>query len=62
MRTVMIVRLCRERNVILATDAGPADIRARLDEGYRMLSVGWDFNLLRDALGGTIKGMRTAIR
>lgn len=48
--------------MILATDAGPTDIKGRMDEGYRMISVGWDFNLLRAALGETIKGMRSAIR
>jgi 2-keto-3-deoxy-L-rhamnonate aldolase RhmA len=60
--TALVVRLCRERNVVLATDAGPKDIKARLDEGYRMISVGWDFDLLRNALGETIKGMRAEIR
>lgn len=60
--TALVVRLCRERNVVLATDAGPKDIKARLDEGYRMISVGWDFDLLRNALGETIKGMRAEIK
>ena len=60
--TALVVKLCRERNVVLATDAGPKDIKARLDEGYRMISVGWDFDLLRNALGDTVKGMRTAIK
>ena len=60
--TAMIVKLCRERNVVLATDAGPADVRARLDEGYRMISVGWDFGLLQQTLGDTIGAMRGAIK
>jgi 2-keto-3-deoxy-L-rhamnonate aldolase RhmA len=60
--TALVVKLCRERNVLLATDAGPSDMKARVDEGYRLISVGWDFNLLRDALDGTIKGMRGAIK
>ena len=60
--TALIVKLCRERHVFLATDATPADIKARVEEGYRLISVGWDFNLLRDALDGTIKGMRGAIK
>jgi hypothetical protein len=33
-----------------------------VDEGYRMISVGWDFTLLRDALADTIKGMRAVIK
>ncbi len=60
--TATIVRLCRERNVVLATDAGPKDIAARVAEGYRMISVGWDFGLLQQTLGETIGGMRGAIR
>jgi hypothetical protein len=31
-------------------------------EGYRMISVGWDFGLLQQTLGDTIGGMRGAIR
>ncbi len=60
--TALVVKLCRERKVLLATDAGPKDIKARLDEGYRMISVGWDFDLLRNALSDTVKGMREAIK
>jgi 2-keto-3-deoxy-L-rhamnonate aldolase RhmA len=60
--TALIVRLCRETGVVLATDAGPKDIRARLDEGYRMISVGWDFGLLQTALGETIGAMRATIK
>lgn len=60
--TATIVRLCREKGVILATDAGPKDIRQRLDEGYRMISVGWDFGLLQTALGETIGAMRATIK
>jgi hypothetical protein len=47
--------------VALATDAGKKDIKARPNEGYRMISVGWDFDLLRNALGDTVKGMRAEI-
>jgi len=60
--TARVVKLCRDRNVIAATDATPADIKARVGEGYRLISVGWDFGLLRDALGSTVKSMRSAIR
>jgi 2-keto-3-deoxy-L-rhamnonate aldolase RhmA len=60
--TALVVKLCREKSVVLATDAGPKDIRARLDEGYRMISVGWDFGLLQTALGETIGAMRATIK
>jgi 2-keto-3-deoxy-L-rhamnonate aldolase RhmA len=60
--TARVVKICRERKVITATDATPADIKARIAEGYRLISVGWDFGLLRDALASTVKSMRSAIR
>lgn len=60
--TARIVKLCRDRKVFAATDATPADIKARADEGYRLISVGWDFGLLRDALGSAVKSMRSAVR
>lgn len=60
--TATVVRLCREHKVILATDAGPKDVQARLDEGYRMISVGWDFGLMQAAIGDTISGMRAVMK
>lgn len=57
-----ILKMCLERGVVAATDAGPEDVRAKLDAGYRMLSVGWDFDLLRRGLSDTVQGMRSAIR
>jgi 4-hydroxy-2-oxoheptanedioate aldolase len=60
--TARIVKMCRDKGVVAATDAGPGDIQARINEGYRMLSVGWDFDLLRKGLADTVKGMRSAIR
>jgi 4-hydroxy-2-oxoheptanedioate aldolase len=60
--TAKVLKLCRDRKVIAAIDAGPADIKARVDEGYRLISVGWDFGLLRDTLESAVKQMRSAIR
>jgi len=60
--TARVLKMCLGRRVVVATDAGPGDIKAKLDAGYRMISVGWDFDLLRKELGDTIKGMRSAIK
>lgn len=57
-----ILKMCLERGVVAATDAEPEDVRAKLDAGYRMLSVGWDFDLLRRGLSDTVKGVRSAVR
>jgi 4-hydroxy-2-oxoheptanedioate aldolase len=60
--TAKVVRLCRERGVLLATDAGPADVKARLAEGYRLISVGWDFQALQKSLDETVGAMRPAMK
>lgn len=60
--TAKVLKLCRDRKVIAATDAGPADVKARVDEGYRLISVGWDFGLLRETIESAVKQMRSAIR
>jgi len=56
--TARVLALCRDHGVIAATDAGPDDVAERLAEGYRLISVGWDFNLLRDHLGALLEKMR----
>lgn len=56
-----ILQMCRERKVVAAIDAAPADVKAKVDAGYRMVSVGWDFGLLQKGLTDTIKAFRTAI-
>jgi 2-keto-3-deoxy-L-rhamnonate aldolase RhmA len=57
-----ILQMCLEQKVVAATDVTPENIKAKLDAGYRMLSVGWDFDLLRRELADTIKGMRSATK
>jgi hypothetical protein len=57
-----VLALCKAKNVIAATNASPDDVSARLAEGYRLISVGWDYVLLRDALGDALKRMRPAFR
>lgn len=57
-----ILKMCRERGVLAATDATPGDIKAKIEAGYKLISVGWDFGLLQKALSDTIKGMRSAIK
>lgn len=56
-----ILQMCKERKVVAAIDAAPADVKAKVDAGYRMVSVGWDFGLLQKGLTDTIKAFRTAI-
>ena len=57
-----ILKMCLEHGVISAIDASPEDVKARMDAGYKLISVGWDFGLLQKGLGETIKAMRLAIK
>jgi 4-hydroxy-2-oxoheptanedioate aldolase len=57
-----ILAMCKERHVVAAVDASPADVKAKIDAGYRMVSVGWDFNLLQKGLTDTIKSFRSAAK
>ena len=57
-----ILKMCLDRKVVAAIDAAPADVKAKVDAGYRMVSVGWDFGLLQTGLTDTIKSFRSAIK
>jgi len=57
-----ILKMCRERGIIAAVDASAEDVKARIAEGYLLISVGWDFGLLQKSLGETVKAMRGAIK
>jgi len=57
-----ILKMCRERGVIAAVDATPSDVKAKIDAGYKLISVGWDFGLMQKALKDTIDAMRSGIK
>jgi len=57
-----ILTMCRERGVIAAVDANPTDVKAKVDAGYKLISVGWDFGLMQKALKDTIDAMRSSIK
>ncbi len=56
-----ILKLCQAHHVVGAIDATPADVKARVDQGWRLISLGWDFDMLQKRLGDTIKATRAAI-
>jgi 2-keto-3-deoxy-L-rhamnonate aldolase RhmA len=59
--TKKVVALCREKGVLLATEATPEDVAAKVEAGFRLISLGWDFNVLRRELSVTIDETRRAI-
>ena len=56
-----VLKLCLERKVIAGTDANPSNIKAKLDAGYKLISLGWDFGMLQRQLTETIKGARSVL-
>jgi len=60
--TKAILSFCQEKGVYLATEAAPEEVAARVAEGYRLIHLGWDFNLLRRELDGRITRTREILR
>lgn len=56
-----ILKLCQQHHVVAAIDATPQDVKARVDAGWRLISLGWDFGMLQKQLGDTIKATRAAL-
>jgi hypothetical protein len=48
--------------VIALIEANPEDVKAKVDAGYQMILLGWDFELLERELSETIKKMKSALR
>jgi len=60
--TKAIIAMCKEKGVYLATEAEPEEVTARVAEGYRLIHLGWDFNLLRRELDGRITRTREILQ
>jgi hypothetical protein len=50
-----------EHNVVAGTDASRGDVEAKLEDGYRLLSVGWDTVLLQQKLTENLGSIRSAM-
>jgi 2-keto-3-deoxy-L-rhamnonate aldolase RhmA len=60
--TKAIVAFCKEKGVYLATEAEPEDVGVRIAEGYRLIHLGWDFNLLRSELDERLSRTRETLK
>jgi len=60
--TKAIVSFCKEKGVYLATEAAPEDVAAKVAEGYRLIHLGWDFNLLRSELEERMSRTRETLK
>ncbi len=57
-----ILKICKEKGVIAMIGAGPEDVKAKVEAGYQMITVGWDFQLLERELQETIQKMRSSLK
>ena len=57
-----IVSFCREKGVFLATEATPDEVEERVEQGFRLIHLGWDFNLLRRELEKRVGTTRDALK
>jgi 2-keto-3-deoxy-L-rhamnonate aldolase RhmA len=57
-----ILKLCQQYHVVGAIDATPQDVNARVAQGWRLISLGWDFDMLKNTLGDTLAATRKAIK
>lgn len=56
-----ILKLCQKHHVVAAIDASPEDVKARVNAGWRLISIGWDFGMLQKQLADTLRATRAAI-
>lgn len=59
--TDRILQLCHRHGVLPAITVRPSEVAARLAEGYRLISVGWDYAILKQHLEHDIRATRNAI-
>jgi 2-keto-3-deoxy-L-rhamnonate aldolase RhmA len=60
--TMNVVAYCKENGVLLATEAAPDEVAKRVAEGFRLIHVGWDFNLMRTELDERVKKTREILK
>jgi 2-keto-3-deoxy-L-rhamnonate aldolase RhmA len=56
-----VLKLCQKYHVVPAIDASPETVKARVAAGWRLISLGWDFDMLKKQLGDTIGATRAAL-
>lgn len=53
-----VLDLCRKHGVLAAVTASGAEVPARLAQGYRLISLGWDYALMAEALASRLNTAR----
>ncbi len=56
-----ILKMCQAKGVIPAIETEAADVKARVDAGYKLIALGWDFGMLQKELTTATKAARSAV-
>ncbi len=56
-----ILKMCQAKGVIPAIETDATSVKAKADAGYKLIALGWDFDMLRKELGSSMKAAREAI-
>jgi 4-hydroxy-2-oxoheptanedioate aldolase len=56
-----ILKMCVAKGVIPAIETDAASVKAKVDAGYKLVALGWDFGMLQKELGASMKTARAAI-
>lgn len=59
--TTRILEMCKDNGVIALTEATPDDVKAKVEAGYQMILLGWDFELLEKEINETVTKMRSIL-
>ncbi len=59
--TTRILKMCKEKGVIALTEATTGDVKAKVEAGYQMILLGWDFELLEKEINDTITKIRSIL-
>ncbi len=56
-----ILKMCLAKGVVPAIETDAASAKAKADAGYKLIALGWDFDMLRKELTASVKAARAAI-
>ncbi len=56
-----ILKMCLAKGVVPAIETDAASVREKADAGYKLIALGWDFDMLRKELNTAMKAARSAV-
>ncbi len=56
-----ILKMCQAKGVVPAIETDAASVKSKVEAGYKLIALGWDFDMLRKELGASVKAAREAV-